>query len=393
MGDKPKQDGIYWRNGIAYGRVYVNGVEHRRSLRTRDATKAAIEYERLKQEVLNPAVEQPPELDAATFKQAVVAWKQLIYDAPAHEGLKQKSRDGYLNTIRILASKFAEYRLEQITHRAIGEWVIARREGKVVVGQKTLRPVTNATIRRDLSALSSVFTATNALGIYDQNPAATWNRKVIPESRAPFYVPTLAEIEAVAERASPSFAAVIRFAAYTGCRQTEAVRLKWRDVRLERGEARFLHTKTKRPRVISLSSPGGDATAAVKAVPKRIGVELVFWDEAGEAHREASKKFSLLVKALALEAKEAKRPFTRFTFHKLRHAFAIRWLEQGGSIYALSKHLGHTSVQTTEIYLSYIRAGLDDEWGDTAEEAAETEAREMARAAAQEAAQIASRAA
>ncbi|WP_256138145.1 tyrosine-type recombinase/integrase [Komagataeibacter swingsii] len=49
-------------------------------------------------------------------------------------------------------------------------------------------------------------------------------------------------------------------------------------------------------------------------------------------------------------------PFTRFHIHDLRHAFAIRWLKAGGDIYHLSRHLGHTSVKTTEIYLSALTA-------------------------------------
>jgi len=35
-------------------------------------------------------------------------------------------------------------------------------------------------------------------------------------------------------------------------------------------------------------------------------------------------------------------------------ASQIRWLKAGSDIYALSRHLGHTSVRTTEIYLGYL---------------------------------------
>ena len=46
--------------------------------------------------------------------------------------------------------------------------------------------------------------------------------------------------------------------------------------------------------------------------------------------------------------------FKRFRFHDLRHLFAVEALRGGMSIYALSKHLGHTSVKTTEIYLAFL---------------------------------------
>jgi site-specific recombinase XerC len=40
----------------------------------------------------------------------------------------------------------------------------------------------------------------------------------------------------------------------------------------------------------------------------------------------------------------------------LRHRFAIRWLRNGGDIYHLSLHLGHTSINTTEVYLGHLSA-------------------------------------
>jgi integrase/recombinase XerD len=40
--------------------------------------------------------------------------------------------------------------------------------------------------------------------------------------------------------------------------------------------------------------------------------------------------------------------------HDLRHRFAIAWLKAGGDIYRLSRHLGHASVKTTEIYLRWL---------------------------------------
>ncbi len=57
-----------------------------------------------------------------------------------------------------------------------------------------------------------------------------------------------------------------------------------------------------------------------------------------------------------IEKAEAKagRVFVRFRIHDLRHRFAVRWLKHGGNIYLLSKHLGHTSVKTTEIYLDFL---------------------------------------
>lgn len=46
----------------------------------------------------------------------------------------------------------------------------------------------------------------------------------------------------------------------------------------------------------------------------------------------------------------------RCATHTLRHTYAVRYLQAGGSIYDLSILMGHTSVRVTEVYLKTYRA-------------------------------------
>jgi len=44
----------------------------------------------------------------------------------------------------------------------------------------------------------------------------------------------------------------------------------------------------------------------------------------------------------------------RFTPHKLRHSFAVHWVQSGGDIERLRRILGHSNLTTTQIYLQFM---------------------------------------
>lgn len=261
-------------------------------------------------------------------------------------GVKPGTAKRYRVIARMLDPHFGALYLDQITRRSIAAYVTARKK----------EGATNATIRRDLTALSRILASAVGAGLIDANPAREWDRSVIRERRDPILPPSLEEIELVARRAPPAFARVIRLAAQTGVRQMEAVTLEWRDVDLQAGTATLMRTKTSRPRTIALRSPGGDATGSFLGTPRHLHSSWVFWHSNGARYAEPAGMFRELVKRVAKAEAQAGRAFRPFRFHDLRHAFTMRWLRAGGDLYALSRHLGHTSLKTTEMYLGFLRA-------------------------------------
>ena len=99
--------------------------------------------------------------------------------------------------------------------------------------------------------------------------------------------------------------------------------------------------KGNKRRVISLS----DAARKFIAGLPRDG-ELIFPSSGGDAWVSPSSAFG--------RTRRDGKPAVRFRFHDLRHLFAVEALRGGMGIYRLSQHLGHTSVKTTEIYLSFL---------------------------------------
>jgi integrase len=73
---------------------------------------------------------------------------------------------------------------------------------------------------------------------------------------------------------------------------------------------------------------------------------------------EVSGNFTRAVRKLVEErleklTKEERKPLEglrRFKTHLCRHTFASEWRESGGSLEALRKALGHSTVRVTEIY-------------------------------------------
>jgi len=133
----------------------------------------------------------------------------------------------------------------------------------------------------------------------------------------------------------------------TGMRLSELAALKWKDIDLTRRillvqNSETFTTKTKRNRVIPIS----DMLFKVLYERKeRISTEceLVFHRQGERLSKDyISKKF----KKYVLQAKIDK----RLHFHSLRHSFASLLVQQGVSIYAIQKFLGHSTIAVTQIY-------------------------------------------
>lgn len=63
-----------------------------------------------------------------------------------------------------------------------------------------------------------------------------------------------------------------------------------------------------------------------------------------------------VVKAMAKTAEVSQAG--KISPHKLRHTFAIQWIQRGGDIESLRRLLGHSRLNTTQIYLDFDFAHL-----------------------------------
>lgn len=332
MAEKRKAPkGCYWRGDTLWGRITIHGREIRFSLRTDDAAIAEgrIKARREREVAAAHFGDQRP-----TWEDAVVAWGDHI---AGHT--KPSTQKRYAVSLKQLAPHLVGCYLDEIDKKLVGE----------IIRKRRAQNVTNATIRRDLVALSSVLAFCEEEGWKDDNPALARMRRV-KERRDPIVLPEADHIERVIERAPGLFAHLIKAAWLTGCRQNELVTLQRRQVDMARGQLTLYSTKNNRPRVINLRQ----AYPVFRTLPVNLGSTIVFWHGLGGPFHNAASRFALYVRDAQKSAQRDRADFRPFRFHDLRHRFAVDYLKLGGNIYDLQKHLGHSSVKVTEMYLDYL---------------------------------------
>jgi integrase len=349
---------LYRRGETWWGCKTIAGRKHRVSLRTTDRREAERRFKAWETE-LTSAVRFG--VSRMTWRQAVVRYLEEV----AAAAVKEATYTRYRVSLRQIGPHLEDLHLDQITTGTVGKIVKARKD----------EGATNATIQRDLTAASRVMAAAMGWEACDQNPFRAYDRSLVRERREAIVPPEAWEVEAVVAEAPGLFAQAIRFLALTGVRQEEAFGLEWRQVDLKAGTITLTATKSGRPRTLSIADACQPGVAAelrrlLERLPRHLTEPHVFWHSDGDRYQNAASRFRLYVtraEEAAREKAEAQKlthpgtqagpTFRPFRCHDLRHRYAIEELKAGRGIYELSRHLGHSSVKVTEIYLGYVPGG------------------------------------
>lgn len=321
-------DNLYRRGAIWWGRIWIDGVERRRSLRTGHRPEAKIRLKKWKDEVDHAKFYGQSRL---TWQKAVTRYVQEVMPT----AIKPNTQARYKVSFRQVAASLDGKYLDAIKRRDIGE----------LVGARTREGATNATIRRDLTAVSQILKAGIRWEACEHNPALEY-LDGLRERRDPIRLPTDDEFAAALQRAPTEVTRqIMRFAVQTGMRQNEIVTLTWPQVDMVRLSVSLERTKTDAPRVVPLSGPVlKGALFTLSNATRRNDSKVVFHLTDGSHFKNFASNF----------AGWKRRAGLKFRFHDLRHKFAVDYLRGGGVIYDLQRILGHSSIKTTEGYLAYL---------------------------------------
>jgi integrase/recombinase XerD len=183
--------------------------------------------------------------------------------------------------------------------------------------------VTNATIKRDLVALSSVMNYAIGLGWLQVNPVLP-RMKLLQERRNPIVLPVPECVELVTARSPGMIADLIRVALATGAREDELITARREHVDHNRRQLTIIGKRNKR-RTIDLEPFGG--YDLVSALPARD--PWLFWHSAGKNYKNFASQFGAIVSRTKAWAAANNVPFRPFRFHDLRHLHAVNWLKDG----------------------------------------------------------------
>jgi integrase/recombinase XerD len=307
--------GCFWRGPILWGRVKIKGYKHQWSLQTNDPKLAKQRQAEGKSRLVGHQFGD----NRYTFDEAMAAWAPWIQKQVAAKTVQR-----YLVSLGQLERWLAGRHLDEI-------------DGKLVAEIIRDRDATNATMKRDLNALSSVMNFSIGQGWIETNPVLP-RLRLIKERRDPIVLPLPDDVNKVLARAPQGLRNMIAAARVTGARQEELANARCTQLDLKRKRLELIGKGNKR-RVIDLTP-----FDAWRLLPEPEG-DFIFAHD-GQRYHNVSSRFAALTNELDLEH--------RFRFHDLRHLHAVDWLRSGRSIYDLQQRLGHSSIKTTEMYLAFL---------------------------------------
>lgn len=313
--------------------IRVNGRRIRRSLKTGERTLALGRALELTKKLRESGAGKGPMFDA--FADQYLAWARTQKPASV------RVEGGRLNWIKAFMARHNVVRLSDVTPLLV-EQMRSELQNERIEKTRVKDGRGRATINRYCQILRGMFYKAEDWGLY---PGPNPLKKVrffreTPEVR-PLSITDFKLILAAAKQISKQKYAsplqrilpdLIVFLANTGMRRSEALNLKWRDIR---EKTATVIGKGDKKRVVPLN---WSALDILKRQPKT--GDFVFDVPNRDQSNFPKRTFDQIRKKTGIH----------FYFHLLRHFFATSLLERGVDIVTISNLLGHSKAMTSLIY-------------------------------------------
>ena len=185
---------------------------------------------------------------------------------------------------------------------------------------------------------------------WDLIPPQNW-RKVseFKEKKGRVEFHTAEEINKIIKHLPSEWRIVVLLGCRAGLRRGEIAVLRWKDIDFKNNQIYVAPNKTEGHRYIPMSADLRKALEAAKKAAKKQEYVINIGDT---SCRNSNAYLSAYYRKLTADL-----PFD-CKLHKLRHTFASHLVQNGVDLYRVSKLLGHSSIQMTEIYAHLAPADL-----------------------------------
>ncbi|MAO39388.1 MAG: integrase [Pseudohongiella sp.] len=249
--------------------------------------------------------------------------------------------------------EYGQYLLVDITPKEIGQ---ARDEllrspaldsrGNVIAAANGVakRFKSNSTVTRYLASLSVVYTvAVNEWGWLEHNPVRKVERPAEKKGRVRFLSDNerLALLEACQKSTNKFLYPVVVLALSTGARKNEIMKLRWRQVDLQRNVIRLEDTKNKERRALPLVGLAHQLIGELMDEGQQRDGDLVFPNADGSKPAFLRFEWDKALQAAGIED---------FRFHDLRHSAASYLAMNGATLAEIAEVLGHKTLQMVKRY-------------------------------------------
>jgi integrase len=323
---------VYKRGKVWYSRISIEGKDVRVPLSTdfREAEKKLADL------VTQRAA------DRFGHGNMAIRWEEY-----KRRFLERSKRENKSNTYRADARAFAEFdravtvvKIGDITPQTLetvrSEW-IDRGRGMYV-------------INRDLRTLKSAFRKAEALGYMPKHDWQVVKYLKTPKGRLHFF--TLEDLGRLKRVCKGPFLTLLYLGARAGLRRSECAHLEWSDVDFDRRRINVAPKDGWAPKDNDrrfIPMPPDLVEYLKKLLATASGKRVLSANGEVPAIDSLTTYFRRLVRKAGLKG----------SVHTLRHTYASHYVQNGGDIYKLSKYLGHSSIETSQIYAHLAKDTAD----------------------------------
>lgn len=312
------------KTGIYHADYVLNGKRVRPSLGTKNSSVAHLKAGQL----LNPSSDTYPTCPFENFENKYFSYVSSLLNPNTVR--RHKCALNYLKEFTSIKT------LEDITPSVLSDLqvhLLSKKMGK-------------QGINRTIACLKSIMHQAEKWELTRPKVWKNVHKLKVPKGRIDYHTPE--EVAEILSICNNEWKTVVLLGARAGLRRGEIAVLQWKDIDFKNNQLYVAPNKTEKHRYVPMSA---DLSAWLLEFKKSSAGKFVInigKTEQREGRYYLTAAYSKLTEDL---------PFDCF-MHKLRHTFASHLVQAGVDLYRVSKLLGHSSIQMTEIYAHLAPADL-----------------------------------